>query len=245
LASRPKDVLLPVPKEYISDGFNLAQLAPIVERIGFQAMGEDAVDIAKQLVQLPQQQQTSYPVYRLALKMILLLNDEDDSISSSILQHPLIPPHAIQQAAEALYLLVHARFVSSPRGLDALRRILGNSPVFGRCPRVSCRGTALLPYGSRDDYTSNIIAKHNKRCQRYCPCCGEIWNFWESKTDGCAWGPSLCHLLLLTHGSEIYSTTTTTTTTTNHKSRPMIMGFQIHPATTWGRPLSHQSTATK
>jgi hypothetical protein len=55
-------------------------------------------------------------------------------------------------------------------------------------------------------------------------------------------------LLLLTHGSEIYSTTTTTTTTTptaNHSSRPMIMGFQIHPATTWGRPLSHQSMATK
>ena len=111
LASRPKDILLPVPKEYLSDGFNLAQLAPIIERIGFQAMGESAVDIAEQLVQQPQEQQTSYPVYRLALRLIL---SEDDA-NQSILQHPLIPPHAIEEAAQALYLLVHGRFVASPR----------------------------------------------------------------------------------------------------------------------------------
>lgn len=254
LAARPKDVLLPVPREYISDGFNLAQLAPIVERIGFQSMGEDAVDIAKQLVQLPHAQQTSYPVYRLALELILSLNDEQEN--NNIRHHPLIPPHAIEEAAEALYLMVHARFVSSPRGLDALRRILKTSAVFGKCPQLSCRGTALLPHGFYDDYTtrkvSNKRINKDNKCLRYCPCCGEIWNFWESKTDSCAWGNSLCHLLLLTHGSEIYSKTMAVMTkstsnaaitpSSSHLSQPAIMGFQIHPATTWGKPLSHQST---
>lgn len=248
LASRPKDILLPVPKEYISDGFNLAQLPPIIERIGFQAMGENAVDVAKQLVELPQHQQTSYPVYRLALQLIL--NEEDDC--SSILQHPLIPPHSILQAAEALYLLIHARFVASPRGLDALRRILESSPIFGRCPRVSCRSTALLPYGGSIDYTSNLHKnKRSNLCQRYCPCCGEVWNCWDSKTDGCAWGPSLCHLLLLAHGTDIYAPTPATSTISStimpisQTTRPMVMGFQIHPATTWGRPLNQQAMIAK
>jgi hypothetical protein len=138
-------VLLPVPKDYISDGFNLAQLAPIIERIGFQILGENAVSIAKQLMQLSQH---SFPIYRLALQLIL--NETEDEFS--VLQHPLIPPQVIQEAAQALYLMVHARFCQSPRGLDALRRIV-RTEMFGKCPRGSCRGTPLLPYGPSSDYS--------------------------------------------------------------------------------------------
>jgi len=233
LNARPKDILLPVPHEYIADGFNLAQLAPIVERIGFQVMGTQAVHVAKRLVELPSPQ-PSYPIYRLALQ--LLLNENEDE-EASILTHPLIPPHAIQQAAEALYLMVHARFVSSPRGLDALRRILLNSPVFGKCPRIQCQGTMLLPYGTSNDFTSNARA-----CQRYCPSCGNLWHCWESKTDGCAWGPSLCYLLLMAHGHELYPMASRrqaqVLSTVVHPNDPRVFGFRIHPAATWGRPLT-------
>lgn len=233
LNSRPKDVLLPVPKDYIADGFNLAQLAPIVERIGFQVMGPQAVDIAKQLVDLPSPQ-PSYPIYRLALQLLL---NEDEYEEDSILTHPLIPLQAIQQAAEALYLMIHARFVCSPRGLDALRRILLNSPVFGKCPRIPCEGTMLLPYGSSSDFTSN-----SQTCQRYCPSCGNLWNFWESKTDGCAWGPSLCYLLLMAYGHELYPTASRrqaqSLSVVVHHNDPRIFGFRIHPAATWGRPVT-------
>lgn len=236
LNARPKDVLLPVPKEYIADGFNLAQLAPIVERIGFQVLGAQAVDIAKRLVELPSPQ-PSYPIYRLALQLLL---NENEAQEAMILQHPLIPQEAIQQAAEALYLLVHARFITSPRGLDALRRILLNSPVFGKCPRIQCEGSTLLPYGAQHDYTSNAHT-----CQRYCPSCGNLWNCWESKTDGCAWGPSLCYLLLLAHGHELYPVANRprlpplmSTDMIHHPNNPSIFGFQIHPAATWGRPLT-------
>ncbi len=236
LNARPKDVLLPVPKEYIADGFNLAQLAPIVERIGFQVMGPQAVDIAKRLVELPPPQ-PSYPIYRLALQLLLNENENDEA---GILLHPLIPPEAIQQASEALYLMIHARFVISPRGLDALRRILLNSPVFGKCPRILCDGTILLPYGASNDYSTNAHV-----CQRYCPCCGNLWNCWESKTDGCAWGPSLCYLLLMTHGHELFPAASRhqpppvmNRERVHHPTNPAVFGFRIHPAATWGRPVS-------
>jgi hypothetical protein len=225
-------VLLPVPKEYISDGFNLAQLAPIIERIGFQILGENAVSIAKQLMQLSQH---SFPIYRLALQLIL--NETEDEFS--VLQHPLIPPQVIQEAAQALYLMVHARFCQSPRGLDALRRIV-RTEMFGKCPRGSCRGTPLLPYGPSSDYSG---LPQESLCSRYCPNCGEDWSWWDSKTDGCAFGPDLCHLFLLTHGAEIYSSTkmTTKTESSGHPNH-IIMGFQIHPATLWGRPLDRYAT---
>jgi hypothetical protein len=232
LNGRPKDVLLPVPKEYIADGFNLAQLAPIVERIGFQVMGAQAVEVAKRLVELPSPQ-PSFPIYRLALQLLL---NEDEAEEPNILTHPLIPPEAIQQAAEALYLIVHARFVTSPRGLDALRRILLSSPVFGKCPRPQCEGTMLLPYGVSNDFTSNSHA-----CQRYCACCGNLWNCWESKTDGCAWGPSLCFLLLMAHGHELFPAAAGRQVSTEmlyHPNDPRVFGFRIHPAVTWGQPLS-------
>jgi hypothetical protein len=157
LSERPKDILLPIPKEYVSDNFNLAQLAPIVERIGFQVLGADAVRIAKQL------SGHSYPIYRLALQLIL--NETEDE--SLVLQHPLIPPQAIQEAAQALYLMVHARFCQSPRGLDAIRRIVSTG-IYGKCPRISCRGSFLLPYGCSNDFTG---AQSSSLCQRYCPNC--------------------------------------------------------------------------
>ena len=81
------DRLLPLPKDYISDNFNLAQLAPIVERIGYVAMGEDAIPVAKALQRYHRRQRsiankasqqqkqqasstsssTSYSIYRLSL----------------------------------------------------------------------------------------------------------------------------------------------------------------------------------
>ena len=230
------DRLLPLPKDYISDNFNLAQLPLIVERIGFQAMGDDAIPVAKALQQhrittaaaasaaaessgtttSQREKPTSYPIYRRALRRILNegdgIDDEDEMISDEDL---IIPPYAIQKAAEALYLMVHARFVISPRGLEAVRHVMAlDNTVFGKCPRSTCKGTGLLPYGYSNDYTSDATIatitaatrkEHDSCCHRYCPSCGEVWISWESKTDGCAWGPSWCHLFLLAFGSQVYA----------------------------------------
>ena len=238
------DRLLPLPKDYISDNFNLAQLPPIVERIGFQAMGDDAIPVAKALQQhridtaaaaaaaavsssgtttSPAQPEkfksTSYPIYRRALRHILNEGIEGDDDDDEDEEDLIIPPYAIQKAAEALYLMVHARFVISPRGLEAIRHVMVlDNTVFGKCPRSTCKGTGLLPYGYSNDYTSdatiNIATSTTKSkrkehgdscCHRYCPSCGEVWISWDSKTDGCAWGPSWCHLFLLAFGSQVYA----------------------------------------
>jgi len=224
LSGRPKDRLLPLPRDYISDNFNLAQLPPIVERIGYKAMGDDAIPVAKTLQQqriattasgAPQPSKlSSYPIYRRALQNILAdpTSGEDEGSHDEDL---IIPPYAIQKASEALYLLLHARFVVSPRGLEAIRHVMAlDNTVFGKCPRSNCKGTGLLPYGYSNDFTSDPSVptvttgsrkEHDSCCHRYCPSCGEVWISWESKTDGCAWGPSWCHLFLLAFGSQIYA----------------------------------------
>jgi len=293
LAGRPKDRLLPLPKDYISDNFNLAQLPPIVERAGFEAMGDDSIPVAKALqhhritvaaaaaaVATGQSKSsssissTSYPIYRRALRRIL--NDEGEQKQEDATNHQkttttttttttitdkneedlIIPSYAIQKAAEALYLMIHARFVISPRGLEAIRQVMTvDNTVFGKCPRSTCRGTGLLPYGYSNDYTTRNAAapttttsthcipttttkeqQHYRSsasgssfsstttpaaaaaaattatttaksscCHRYCPSCGEVWIAWDSKTDGCAWGPSWCHLFLLAFGTQVYA----------------------------------------
>ena len=241
------DRLLPLPKDYISDNFNLAQLPPIVERIGYQAMGDDAIHVAKALQQqriatteaasasasaavitnngssstaagqpirtIAQQKSSSslsYPIYRRALRLILNEGIEDDQDDTKTDEDLIIPPYAIQKAAEALYLMIHARFVISPRGLEAIRQVMTmDNTVFGKCPRSTCRGTGLLPYGYSNDYTSantaSATTSKSSLCHRYCPSCGEVWISWDSKTDGCAWGPSWCHLFLMCFGSQVYA----------------------------------------
>lgn len=216
---RCTDRLLPLPRDYISDNFNLAQLPPIVERIGYQAMGDDAIPVAKALQQhrmetsqQPATRSSSYPIYKRALRTILEDPKEDAETTDEDL---IIPPFAVQKAAEALYLMLHARFVISPRGLEAIRHVMAlDNTVFGKCPRSCCKGTGLLPYGYSNDYTSDASVatvttesrkEHDSCCHRYCPSCGEVWISWESKTDGCAWGPSWCHLFLLAYGSQVYA----------------------------------------
>jgi hypothetical protein len=236
LKQRPLDMLLPIPKDYLGDNFNLSQLPPIVERIGFQVMGEAAIPVAKALQQHRLQvalaataqgttsttktiTATSYPIYRLALRMIMKDHDAVSAETDDCLkrEEEIIPSHAVQKAAEALYLLVHARFVISPRGLEAIRHVMMlDKTVFGKCPRPLCRGCGTLPYGYSADYNSCTRDRlgsasdmgssiNSNLCHRYCPSCGEVWISWNSKTDGCAWGPSWCHLFLLSFGTQVFS----------------------------------------
>lgn len=251
-------------------------------------MGDNAITVAKILQQhrlnvansntasttTKQQHASSYPIYRRALLLMLKDDDDDDSTSIEEEEDKIIPLHAIQKAAEALYLMLHARFVVSPRGLEAIRHVMAlDNTVFGKCPRSSCKGTGLLPYGHSNDYTSDaktavittaMRKEHDSCCHRYCPSCGEVWVFWDSKTDGCAWGPSWCHLFLLAFGGKVYAkeleeaakqqqplasqrgpvvlprSTTVARSLEDSQSRPIpsVFGFRVHPSTSFGRPFN-------
>ena len=314
LSRRAKDMLLPVPKDYIADNFNLAQLPAIVERIGFQSMGDDASTVAKALQEhrsalaaaaaanasvdgttttAKPRRSLSYPIYRRALKLILREDEagEQEETESGLDEEEdeIIPFYAVQSAAEALYLMIHARFAMSPRGLEAIRHaMLINRTVFGKCPRPLCNGCATLPYGYSIDYTSTVVgstttnndnvdskaaispSRPESRCHRYCPSCGEVWILWDSKTDGCAWGPSWCHLFLLAFGTQLYAeelaavaskiavssavappavsppprstvNARSGTLQTSTAPPPSVFGFRLHPATPFGRPFNEQS----
>jgi Casein kinase II regulatory subunit len=249
LADRQCDVLLPVPADYIQDPFNLVHLGPVVEMVRdrLQKRHEAFSSASGRPKMSDQCNQTTHvdtPKFRRALARILAqvdsgIDDSEDSPSSDAdeLDEPRTTPgvpSAIQsmveeETATILYLLIHQRFVLSPRGMELVRRMLvrpaGSTtdlhPIFGQCPRRSCQGTAWLPHGARNDPA--IVCKFGQastsshalaapvlpvdyRCHRYCPSCRETFYCWDSVTDGCAWGTSFAMLFLLTFGDELFPT---------------------------------------
>jgi casein kinase II subunit beta len=155
----------------------------------------------------------TFPLYKAALRVILSLENILD-----------VSPQ-VQRAAEYLYVLLHSRYVTSPRGLDAVRQMIKYDPdVFGKCPRPACRGTSLLPLGEMDP---------GRNSRRYCCCCRQEWECWDSKVDGIAWGSSFCHLFLLTYGSgDLWKGGDCGSNVKSFSTGnpPSIFGFRIHPA---------------
>ena len=269
ISSRHKDALVPVPRDYLMDNFNLVRLAPVVEKIASMKQKDLELSTAspnleqqiasratsKQGGRASQQQQSNqhpYALYKEALELIVKQEETEEE-----------PSLIVQYAAEVLYSLVHARFVVSPRGLEAIRRRLrlyANSiPLFGRCPKLSCGGMPLLPCGLSDDYDvsgEGGVGGRN-RAKRYCCSCHETIHCWESKVDGSAWGTSVCHLLLMVYGQEElfpshfmtpYSLAASVEATDplngdaankSSKSYGHIFGFPVHPAVAMSQSNHH------
>ncbi|CCK70076.1 casein kinase 2 regulatory subunit CKB1 KNAG_0D03300 [Huiozyma naganishii CBS 8797] len=149
-----------VPVEFIEDDFNMTSL--------------------------PQE----VPHYRKALDLILDLEtmsedegsptaadsiETDDPASRSIIEH----------SAEQLYGLVHARFILTKQGLQAMAEKFDHK-VFGTCPRYYCSGMQLLPCG-----LSDTVGKHTVRL--YCPSCQDLYLPQSSRylcLEGAFWGTS-------------------------------------------------------
>jgi hypothetical protein len=256
LASCHKDALLPIPRDYWTDHFNLAQLPSVIESIARSSCSNNMETQQDTPDTTLDTSKPSYPWYRAALTLIT----QDDPV-------PLDIPHPLQQAATALYLLVHQRYVLSPRGLDSVRRRFLYKPEldaqFGKCPSLACHGMPLLPYGDSSDFTVHWLEdQHDNdnddntsslcyataastrmltetRAKRYCASCQQVYYHWDSHVDGCAWGPSFAPLFLLTYPDLLlihFGRRPFTSVGPPPPLIPRVFGFALHPTWRQHRP---------
>lgn len=126
--------------------------------------------------------------YREALEMILDLEPEE--------QMQLANVSLVENSAEILYGLIHARFLVSRGGIHSMARKYDYG-VFGTCPRVLCNNMKLLPTGRHD-----IPGVENLRM--FCPCCLDLYHPPSSRhagIDGAYFGTSFVGLFLKTFPS--------------------------------------------
>lgn len=123
---------------------------------------------------------------------------------------------AVSMAAETLYGLIHARFIITQRGMQAVKDKFKRCD-FGRCPRVYCQGQPTLPIGLSDVPRQNTV-------KIFCPRCEDVYiprSARQNGLDGAYFGRSFPYLffqqypdLVPPRPSESYV--------------PRVFGFKLH-----------------
>lgn len=104
---------------------------------------------------------TQIPYYEYALDLIVDIENEEARELSNEHQE------MVENDAEVLYGLIHARYILSNRGLHAMLEKYRHS-AFGTCPRYSCNHQSVLPVGITDQKGKSAV-------KLYCPRCEEIY----------------------------------------------------------------------
>lgn len=128
------------------------------------------------------------PLYNEALEMILDLEPE--------FPEELPDELAIRRSAELLYGLVHARFIITRQGLNMMAKKYSTGQ-FGKCPRVMCEETYVIPQGQSDLPGFGAV-------KLFCPCCKDLYDPQTSRLhslDGAFFGTSFAGIFIKAYKS--------------------------------------------
>lgn len=81
----------------------------------------------------------------------------------------------VENDAETLFGLIHARYILTNRGLQSMLEKY-RAFHFGRCPRVLCKGQAMLPIGLSDVPNQDSV-------KLYCPRCEDVYHAKASRHE--------------------------------------------------------------
>jgi len=124
----------------------------------------------------------------------------------------------IEKSARHLYGLVHARYITTTRGLAKMLEKYKKAD-FGKCPRVDCGSQALLPTGLADLPSVSTV-------KLYCAKCEDLYNPKSSRhatIDGAYFGTSFQNILF-----QVYPALMPEKSIKRYE--PRVFGFKVHAA---------------
>ncbi|KAJ1453606.1 casein kinase II, regulatory subunit [Pelagophyceae sp. CCMP2097] len=163
------------------------------------------------------------PFYDFARDMILDVERADEQALTDEQQE------LIESAAEMLYGLIHARYITTNRGLRAMHAKYA-AASFGRCPRACCGGQAALPLGRAD-------APRGAKVHVFCPRCQDLFVPRSSRAatlDGAYFGSTFANVFLLAFPDLVPAPA-------SQAFVPRIYGFRIHKTS----PFHHAKRSQK
>lgn len=136
----------------------------------------------------------------------------------------------LTQSACTLYGLIHARYIITAHGLDAMYNKYANKE-FGTCPLIQCYGQPVLPVGLKDEMGADTV-------KIFCPKCSNVYHpppmryrnshgaaaLSSASVDGAAFGTTFAHLFLMTFNNLVPDGLPQET-----KYVPRVFGFRVHP----------------
>lgn len=130
----------------------------------------------------------------------------------------------LTQSACTLYMLIHARYIITAHGLDAMYNKYAHKE-FGTCPLIQCNGQPVLPVGLKDEIGTNTSKIFCPKCQCvYHPPPVRFRTFGSATVDGAAFGTTFAHLFLMTFNNLVPDGLSQESSYV-----PRVFGFRVHP----------------